>query len=87
LIVGHLLQVAHPLLLAVVGMSVLLGAVTQAPLMASLMAVELTGQWHLLVLLVPLNFLACRIARALSPHSLYAIATPTPLEEVEVAVS
>jgi CIC family chloride channel protein len=47
--------------------------------MAALMAVELTGQWHLLPLLLILNLIACHIARTISPHSLYAIATPIPL--------
>ena len=58
LVAGHLLQVGQPVLLAIVGMSVLLGAVTQAPLMAALMAVELTGRWELLVVLLPLNLVA-----------------------------
>jgi CIC family chloride channel protein len=85
LVAGNLLQIGHPVLLAIVGMSVLLGAVTRAPLMASVMAVELTGRWELLVLLLPLNLVADRLARRISPHSLYAIATPTPMEEVALS--
>jgi chloride channel protein, CIC family len=82
---GHLLQLTNPLLLAVVGMSALLAAVTHAPVMAALMAVELTGQWHLLPLLLILNLTACRIARSISSHSLYAIATPSPTDAVAVS--
>jgi chloride channel protein, CIC family len=77
---GHLLALTQPVLFAVVGLSALLAAVTHAPVMAAAMAVELTGQWHLLPLLLFLNLAAFFIARAISPHSLYAIATPTPLE-------
>jgi CIC family chloride channel protein len=80
LLAGHLLHLTHPVLLAVAGLSALLAAVTHAPIMAALMAVELTGQWHLLPLLLILNLIACHIARTISPHSLYAIATPIPLE-------
>jgi CIC family chloride channel protein len=85
LVAGHLLAVPDPVLLALVGMSALLAAVTHAPVMAAFMAVELTGQWHLLPLLLPLNLAACWIARSLSRHTLYAIATPTPLEPVAVS--
>jgi CIC family chloride channel protein len=85
LVAGHLLHLEQPVLLAIVGMSVLLGAVTQAPLMATLMAVELTGQWVLLPVLLPLNWIACRIAWWVSHDSLYAIATPTPIEEAAVS--
>jgi H+/Cl- antiporter ClcA len=53
--------------------------------MAALMAVELTGRWELLVVLLPLNLIADRLAQRISPHSLYAIATPTPMEEVAVS--
>jgi CIC family chloride channel protein len=81
---GHLLSLTQPVLLAVVGLSALLAAVTHAPLMATAMAVELTGQWHLLPLLLLLDLAAFFIARAISPHSLYAIATPTPLEAESV---
>jgi chloride channel protein, CIC family len=82
---GHLLQLPDPVLFAVVGMSALLAAVTHAPIMAALMAVELTGQWHLLPLLLILNLTACWLARSISSHSLYAIATPSPTDAVAVS--
>ncbi|HWZ50960.1 MAG TPA: chloride channel protein [Granulicella sp.] len=85
LALGHLLQLPDPLLLAVVGLSALLAVVTHAPVMAALMAVELTGQWHLLPLLLLLDVAASRMALTISPRSLYAIATPTPIEEVAVS--
>jgi chloride channel protein, CIC family len=85
LVAGNLLQVGHPVLLALVGMSALLGAVTRAPVMAALMVVELTGRWELLVVLLPLNWIATGLAQRISPHSLYAIATPTPIEQVAVS--
>jgi len=46
--------------------------------MAAWMAVELTGQWHLLVILLPCTLLASLIARTISHESLYAIASPEP---------
>jgi H+/Cl- antiporter ClcA len=52
--------------------------------MATLMAVELTGSWELLPVLLPLNLMACWIAGLISRDSLYAIATPTPIEEAAV---
>jgi CIC family chloride channel protein len=76
IIAGHLVGAAQPALLAVIGLSVLLAAVTHAPLMASFMGIELTGQWQLWPALVILNLLAYLIARMLSPHALYKIATP-----------
>jgi CIC family chloride channel protein len=85
LLAGKLLAVPDPVLFALVGMSALLAAVTHAPVMAALMAVELTGQWNLLPVLLPLNLAACWIARSRSRHSLYAIATPAPLEPVAVS--
>lgn len=42
------------------------------------MAVELTGQWHLLPLLMMLGLAASYLAHRISPHSLYEIATPSP---------
>jgi CIC family chloride channel protein len=51
-------------------------AVTHAPVMAAVMSVELTGQWHLLPIILPCNLLASLIARTISPESLYAIASP-----------
>jgi CIC family chloride channel protein len=68
-----------PVLLAIVGLSALLSAVTHAPFMAAFMAAELTGQYQLFPGLLLLNCLAWLIARKLSNHSLYAIATPAPV--------
>jgi CIC family chloride channel protein len=79
LVSAHLLHATDPILLAIVGLSALLSAVTHAPFMAAFMAVELTGQYQLLPWLVLLNCLAWVIARKISNHSLYAIATPTPI--------
>jgi CIC family chloride channel protein len=68
---GHSLHVAQPVLLAIAGLGAFLAAVTHAPVMASLMAVELTGQYELLPLLLALNFGAWFVAKRLSPRSLY----------------
>ena len=75
---GQILHFPHPVLFAIVGLSALLATTTHAPVMAALMAVELTGQWHLLPLLLILNLAAFRLARSISPHSLYAVNTPNP---------
>jgi CIC family chloride channel protein len=48
--------------------------------MAALMAVELTGQWHLLTILLPCNLLTSFIARTISRKSLYAIASLEPAQ-------
>ena len=69
--------------LALVGMSALLAAVTHAPLMSAAMAAELTGDWRLLPWLLAATFVASRVARRLSPHTLYGIATPQPVAEHE----
>ena len=61
-------------------MGLLMAAVTHAPWMAALMAVELTGQWHLLVIVLPCSLLASLIARTISREALYAIASPEPAE-------
>ena len=74
-----LVHSAGSILLAIVGLSTLLSAVTHAPFMAAFMAVELTGQYHLFPWLLLLNCLAWLVAKRLSDHSLYAIATPAPL--------
>jgi CIC family chloride channel protein len=63
-------------------MGCLLAAVTHAPLMASFMAVELTGQWSLLPYILLGGVIAWAVARTISPHSLYAIATPEPAGEI-----
>jgi CIC family chloride channel protein len=77
---GQLLHNPEPSILAICGMGLLMAAVTHAPVMAALMAVELTGQWHLLVVILPCNLLASFIARKISSESLYAIASPEPAQ-------
>jgi len=77
---GHLLHNPEPSILAICGMALLMAAVTHAPVMAALMAVELTGQWHLLPIILPCNLLASLIARTISRESLYAIASPEPAQ-------
>jgi CIC family chloride channel protein len=77
---GHLLRYPEPSILAICGMALLMAAVTHAPFMAALMAVELTGQWHLLPIILPCNLLASLIARTISRESLYAIASPEPAQ-------
>jgi chloride channel protein, CIC family len=77
---GHLLHIPEPTILAICGMGLLTAAVTHAPLMAALMAVELTGQWHLLAIILPCNLVASLIARRISRESLYAIASPEPAQ-------
>ena len=77
---GHLLHNPEPAILAICGMGLLMAAVTHAPLMAALMAVELTGQWHLLPIILPCTLLASLIARTISRESLYAIASPEPAQ-------
>jgi CIC family chloride channel protein len=62
-------------------MSALIAAATHAPLMASFVAVELTGDWRLLPGLLVLNTLAWLLARRLSSDALYAIATQTPISQ------
>jgi CIC family chloride channel protein len=76
---GHLLH-TEPSILAICGMGLLMAAVTHAPFMAALMAVELTGQWHLLPIILPCSLLASFIARTISRESLYAIASPEPTQ-------
>ncbi len=66
---------------AVAGMSFLMAAVTHAPVMAAFIAVELTGNWSLLPLLLPLNFACWWIAQNLSPRSMYAVASQSPTQE------
>jgi CIC family chloride channel protein len=77
---GDLLHNPDPSILAICGMGLLMAAVTHAPWMAALMAVELTGQWHLLVIVLPCSLLASLIARTISREALYAIASPEPAE-------
>jgi CIC family chloride channel protein len=77
---GHLVHYPEPSMLAICGMGLLMAAVTHAPFMAALIAVELTGQWHLLAVILPCSLLASLIARAISRESLYAIASPEPTQ-------
>ncbi|HTH52332.1 MAG TPA: chloride channel protein [Edaphobacter sp.] len=77
-LMAHFLPGSSVPLLTVLGMGCLLASVTHAPLMASFMAVELTGQWPLLPVLLVANLMAWQLSRRISPHSLYAIATPEP---------
>lgn len=75
---GQFLHNPDPSVLAICGMGLLMAAVTHAPLMAALIAVELTGQWHLLTVLLPCSMLASLIARTISRKLLYPIASPEP---------
>ena len=77
---AHVFGYHQPLLLGVCGMALLMAAVTHAPLMASFMAVELSGQWHILPILVLSALLASFVARRISPTSLYGVASPEPSE-------
>jgi CIC family chloride channel protein len=77
---GDLLHNLDPSILAICGMGLLMAAVTHAPWMAALMAVELTGQWHLLLIVLPCSLLASLIARTISREALYAIASPEPAQ-------
>jgi chloride channel protein, CIC family len=80
---GYLLHSGEPVLLAIVGMSAFLAAVTHAPVMASLMAIELTGQYHLLPLLLACSLAAWLAARSLSPLSLYATSVDGSASDTE----
>jgi CIC family chloride channel protein len=84
--VGYLvalsLHLPNPTAFAILSMGALLSAVTHAPLMSAFMTVELTGAWHLLPFILGSAFAALAIARRLSPHSLYAIATPEPTDTI-----
>jgi CIC family chloride channel protein len=72
----------NPALFTILSIGGLLASVTHAPLMASFMAVELTGQWSLLPYALLCSVIAWTIARMISPRSLYAIATPEPAGEI-----
>lgn len=82
---AHLLHMPSPELFIILSIGCLLAAVTHAPLMASFMAVELTGQWPLLPYVLLGSVMAWAIARMISPQSLYAIATPAPAGEIVVS--
>jgi CIC family chloride channel protein len=77
---AHGLHQPEPAILAICGMALLMAAVTHAPMMAAWMAVELTGQWHLLAIVLPCSLLAAWVARSISRKSLYAIASPEPAQ-------
>jgi CIC family chloride channel protein len=80
-LVALLFHVPGPVFFSLLGMGCLLASTTHAPLMASFMAVELTGQWSLAPYVLTAGFIAWAIARKISQHSLYAIATPEPADE------
>jgi chloride channel protein, CIC family len=82
MLAAGLIHVSDPLFFAIVGMGCLLAAVTHAPLMATLMTVELTGQWMLLPVVLLCNVTAWGVARSISHHSLYALATPEPADDL-----
>jgi chloride channel protein, CIC family len=77
---GHLLHNPEPSILAICGMAFLMAAVTHAPFMAALMAAELTGQWHLLTIILPCSLVTSLIARTISRKSLYSIASTEPAQ-------
>ena len=82
---AHLLHLPEPVLLAVAALSIFLAAVTHAPWMAAFMAVELTGQWHLLTLLLALNLGASALAHRISPRALYDIAQPLRASPIKLS--
>jgi CIC family chloride channel protein len=71
----------QPAAFAMLSMAALLAAVTHAPLMATFMTVELTGQWSFLPFVLASAYIALAVAGKLSTHSLYAIATPEPAND------
>jgi CIC family chloride channel protein len=83
LIAADLLHVHEPVLLTIAGLSAFLAAVTHAPFMASLMAAELTGQYHLLPILVVLNLCAWFVATRVSPRSLFEASAHEFLPAIE----
>jgi chloride channel protein, CIC family len=82
LLAGHLVHAPSPVFFAVLGMGCMLAASTHAPLMSAFMAVELTGQWLLLPMMMVCSLIAAQVAQRISPHSLYALATPQPAEGI-----
>lgn len=80
LAVAQLFHGREPLVFAICGMGLLMAAATHAPLMAAAMAVELTGQWHLVALVLPCTLVASLVARRVSRTSLYGIASQEPAE-------
>jgi CIC family chloride channel protein len=84
LVAGHLLHVQEPVLLAIIGLSAFLAATTHAPVMAGMMAVELTGQYHLVPLLLVLNLGAWLTAKRISAQSLYGASVQASVQHPEV---
>jgi chloride channel protein, CIC family len=78
LVFGRLVHASSPVLFAILGMCCLLAAATHAPWMSLFMAIELTGRWTLMPLLLPCTLITWQIASRLSSHALYAIATSEP---------
>ncbi len=58
---------------ALIGMATLLAATTHAPVMAALMVFEMSGQYHLLALLLPACVVATLISQRLHPESVYGL--------------
>ena len=87
LVLAHALHATSPLPFAIAGLAALLASTTHAPLMAAFMAAELTGQWALFPVIFLSSLIAWQIARRLSPHSLYSLATPEPAMPVPKAAS
>lgn len=77
----HFAAPVDPAVFAICGMSALIAAATHAPLMAAFVAVELTGDWRLLPVLLVLDTIAWLMARKLSADALYAIASQLPVHK------
>jgi CIC family chloride channel protein len=69
----------EPMLYVVLGIGCFLAAVTHAPVMAALMAAELTGTLKLLPVLLIGSYLAREISRRIVPASLYGVAASGPV--------
>jgi len=67
---------------ALLGMATLLAATTHAPVMAALMVFEMTGQYQLLVVLLPACVIATLVSRRLHPVSVYGLDGSMPTPEV-----
>ncbi|WP_432721238.1 voltage-gated ClC-type chloride channel ClcB [Jeongeupia wiesaeckerbachi] len=72
LIAVFLPGIGHPLLFTISGMGVFLAATTHAPVMSTLMVLEMTGQVQLLLALLPACVIAAGISRRLRSASIYA---------------
>lgn len=69
--VGTAFHAVQPVLFAVLGVSIFLALVTQAPWMASFMAVELTKQWHLWPILIIGSLVAHTLSKYLPTAFLF----------------